>query len=64
MAGDLRLLFPFPALFTWDKKLALESARLLRDLNPTCLAPGHGGVVQLPLARIERAIRRAARNFR
>ena len=62
MAGDLRLLFPFPALFTWDKKLALESARLLRDLNPTC-APGHGGVVQLPLARIDRAIRRAARTF-
>ena len=62
VAGDLRLLFPFPALFTWDKKLALESARLLRDLNPTC-APGHGGVVQLPLARIDRAIRRAARTF-
>lgn len=63
VAGDLRLLFPFPALFTWDKTLALESARLLRDLNPTCLAPGHGKVVQLPLAKIDRAIRRAANNF-
>jgi len=63
VAGDLRLLFPFPAIFTWDKKLALESAYVLRDLNPTCLAPGHGKVVQLPLARIDRAIRRAARNF-
>lgn len=63
VAGDLRLLFPFPAIFTWDKALALESARLLRDLNPTCLATGHGPVMQLPLARIDRAIRRAARNF-
>jgi hypothetical protein len=59
----VRLLFPFPAIFTWDKKLALESAYVLRDLNPTCLAPGHGKVVQLPLMKIERAIRRAARNF-
>jgi glyoxylase-like metal-dependent hydrolase (beta-lactamase superfamily II) len=63
VAGDLRLLFPFPAMFTWDKRLALESARLLRDLNPTCLATGHGPVMQLPLARLDRAIRRAARNF-
>lgn len=63
VAGDLRLFFPFPALFTWDKRLALESAHLLRDLNPTCLAPGHGKVVQLPLAKIDRAIRRAAVNF-
>ena len=63
VAGDLRLLFPFPALFTWDKGLALESARLLRNLNPTCLAPGHGKVVQLPLAKIDRAIRRAAGNL-
>ncbi len=60
VAGDLRLLFPFPAIFTWDKKMALESARLLRDLNPTCLAPGHGKVVHLPLAKLDRALRRAA----
>ena len=63
VAGDMRLLFPFPAMFTWDKGLALESALLLRDLNPTCLAPGHGKVVQLPLMKIDRALRRAARNF-
>jgi glyoxylase-like metal-dependent hydrolase (beta-lactamase superfamily II) len=64
VAGDLRLLFPFPAIFTWNKQLALESARMLRDLNPTCLAPGHGRVVQLPLARIDRAVRRAVRSVR
>jgi glyoxylase-like metal-dependent hydrolase (beta-lactamase superfamily II) len=63
VAGDLRLLFPLPAIFTWDKHLALESARLLRDLNPTCLAPGHGKVVQLPLAKMDRALRRAAASF-
>ena len=60
VAGDTRLLFPFPGIFTWNKQLAFESARLLGDLNPTCLAPGHGRVLQLPLARIDRAIRRAA----
>jgi glyoxylase-like metal-dependent hydrolase (beta-lactamase superfamily II) len=64
VAGDLRLLFPLPAIFTWDKKLALASACVLRDLNPTCLAPGHGKVVQLPLAKMDHAIRRAANNFR
>ena len=64
VAGDLRLLFPLPALFTWNKPLALESARVLRELNPTCLAAGHGRVVQLPLSKIDRAIRRAARDFR
>ena len=63
VSGDLRVLFPFPAISTWNKPLALESARLLRDINPTCLAPGHGRVLQLPLARIDRAVRRAARNF-
>ena len=64
VAGDLRLLFPLPALFTWNKPLALESARVMRDLNPACLAPGHGPVVQLPLRKIDRAIRRAERKFR
>jgi glyoxylase-like metal-dependent hydrolase (beta-lactamase superfamily II) len=63
VSGDLRVFFPFPAISTWNKPLALESARLLRDINPTCLAPGHGRVLQLPLARIDRAVRRAARNF-
>lgn len=63
VAGDLRLLWPLTAMGTWDKKLAFESACLLRDLNPTCLAPGHGKVVQLPLAKIDRALRRAAGNL-
>src|ERR1700730_3930902 len=63
VSGDTRLLFPFPGIFTWDKRLALESARLLRDLNPTCLATGHGPLMQLPRARPDPAIRRAARNF-
>jgi glyoxylase-like metal-dependent hydrolase (beta-lactamase superfamily II) len=63
VAGDTRLLFPFPGIFTWNKQLAFESAVVLRNLNPTCLAPGHGRVLQLPLARIDRALRRAARNL-
>lgn len=63
VAGDMRLLFPLPAMFTWNKPLAFESARVLYMLNPTCLAPGHGPVVQLPKSRMERALRRAGRTF-
>jgi glyoxylase-like metal-dependent hydrolase (beta-lactamase superfamily II) len=41
VAGKVKPLFPFPAFGTWNKKLALESARKLRDLNPSLLAVRH-----------------------
>ena len=51
--------FPLPALATWNRPLALESARALRALNPARLAPGHGKIVSDPLAEMDRAIERA-----
>ena len=48
--------FPLPALATWDKPTALESARALRALDPAALAPGHGKVVQDPGAAMDKAI--------
>jgi glyoxylase-like metal-dependent hydrolase (beta-lactamase superfamily II) len=46
------------ALFTWHHPTVLESARALRALEPARLAPGHGKVVENPLAAMDRAIAR------
>jgi len=50
--------FPLPALATWDRPTALETARALRTLDPARLAPGHGKVVEAPGAAMDRAIAR------
>jgi len=63
VSGTLRPLFPFPALATWHKPTALESARALRALNPARLAVGHGGVLTDPLPAMDRAIADAARRL-
>ena len=52
--------FPLPALATWHRPTALESARTLRTLEPARLAPGHGKVVEAPGAEMDRAIARGA----
>lgn len=51
--------FPLPALATWDRPTALASARALRALEPSRLAPGHGRVVHEPAAAMDAAIARA-----
>jgi glyoxylase-like metal-dependent hydrolase (beta-lactamase superfamily II) len=48
--------FPLPALATWHRPTALESARALRALDPARLAPGHGKVVEAPGPAMERAL--------
>jgi glyoxylase-like metal-dependent hydrolase (beta-lactamase superfamily II) len=52
-------LFPI-ALFTWHRPTALESARALRALEPSRLAPGHGKVVENPLEAMDQAIAQAS----
>jgi glyoxylase-like metal-dependent hydrolase (beta-lactamase superfamily II) len=52
--------FPLPALATWHRPTALESAKALRALDPQRLAPGHGKVVESPGAEMDRAIARGA----
>ena len=47
------------ALFTWHRPTELDSARALRALDPARLAPGHGKVVENPVAAMDRAIARA-----
>src|SRR3954447_24140996 len=52
--------FPLPAMATWHRPTALETARALRALDPARLAPGHGKVVESPAAEMDRAIAKAA----
>lgn len=52
--------FPLPALATWHRPTALESARALRALDPSRLAPGHGKVVEQPSAAMDTAIAKAS----
>lgn len=63
VSGVVRPLFPFPAFATWNRPLALESARILRNLNPYRLAVGHGDVLEHPLAAMDTAIAQAERSF-
>jgi glyoxylase-like metal-dependent hydrolase (beta-lactamase superfamily II) len=53
--------FPLPGLITWDRPLALESARALRALEPSRLAVGHGQTVDDPVAAMDAAIAKRAR---
>lgn len=63
VSGQLKLLFPFPAMATWDKRTSLESARRLRDLKPSLLAAGHGNMVLQPKRLIDKAINEAERSL-
>jgi glyoxylase-like metal-dependent hydrolase (beta-lactamase superfamily II) len=63
VSGDLRLLFPFVAIATWNKPAALASAVALRALNPSLVAVGHGEALSNPTAAIDRAIESARKAF-
>ena len=52
--------FPLIAMATWHRPTALESSRNLRALQPERLAPGHGKVLENPVADMDRAIAKAA----
>jgi glyoxylase-like metal-dependent hydrolase (beta-lactamase superfamily II) len=57
VSGELKPLFPFPALATWSKETALVSARKLVDYRPELLAIGHGEMVRNPVGAMEQSIR-------
>ena len=62
VATTAKFVLPFPlaAMSTWDGPTELESARALRALEPARLAPGHGKIVDAPVAAMDRAIAKAA----
>jgi glyoxylase-like metal-dependent hydrolase (beta-lactamase superfamily II) len=64
VSGTIKPLFPLPALATWHKASALESARKLRALAPSRLAVGHGRVLEQPLTAMDRAIAALARELK
>jgi glyoxylase-like metal-dependent hydrolase (beta-lactamase superfamily II) len=61
VAGVARPLFPFVAMGTWSREIALASAVTLRDLGPSRLATGHGNVLEAPAEAMEGAIAVARR---
>ena len=63
VSGTVKWLFPFPALATWNKQVALESAQALRVLNPSRLAVGHGEVIEQPIQIMDAAITEATQSF-
>lgn len=60
VTGDMKLWFPFPALATWSKETALESAKKLVRYEPKLLAVGHGEIVENPVNTMKVAIRNLA----
>ncbi|WP_238882846.1 MBL fold metallo-hydrolase [Clostridium sp. YIM B02551] len=56
IAGQKKVLFPFPALATWNNSISLESAKKLRRLNPSILATGHGNMLINPQAAMDKII--------
>jgi glyoxylase-like metal-dependent hydrolase (beta-lactamase superfamily II) len=52
--------FPLPAMATWHRPTALETAKALRAMDPKRLAPGHGKVVEDPGAAMDAAIAKAS----
>ncbi|WP_324727738.1 MBL fold metallo-hydrolase [Lysinibacillus fusiformis] len=63
VSGMMNPLFPFPALATWDKSTALESAKKLSKLKPSLLAVGHGKMLMQPQKLLEIAIEEAEKSL-
>jgi glyoxylase-like metal-dependent hydrolase (beta-lactamase superfamily II) len=59
VSGQMRPWFPFPALATWSREAALESAYKLLDYQPELLAVGHGPMLHQPVEAIQQAISEA-----
>lgn len=56
VSGTFKTLFPFSAWVTWNKKIALTSAKKIKNLNPEMLAVGHGKIIMHPMKALEVAI--------
>jgi glyoxylase-like metal-dependent hydrolase (beta-lactamase superfamily II) len=63
VAGTVNWMFPFPAFATADKAQALATARLLRTLEPSRLAVGHGKTLNNPAQAMDKAIQVAERKL-
>lgn len=64
VSGKLKPWFPFPAMATWHKPTAVESAIKLRNLQPSVLAVGHGVMLEDPVPAMVQAISEAEEDLR
>lgn len=64
VSGDLRWRFPFPAMATWNKEVAIESAERLLNYKPSMLAVGHGNLIFNPEDKMKQAIDEAKKTVR
>ncbi|WP_226667951.1 MBL fold metallo-hydrolase [Metabacillus litoralis] len=63
VSGQIRPLFPFPAMATWNKKQALESVKKIKGLSPSLLAVGHGHMIEAPSVHLQKSIDKAEENL-
>ncbi|MBS7526868.1 MBL fold metallo-hydrolase [Fusibacter paucivorans] len=59
VAGTINWTFPFPALATWSKPLAVKSAELILALSPEVIGCGHGDMIHNPTVPLTQAINRS-----
>ncbi|MDL4839775.1 MBL fold metallo-hydrolase [Aquibacillus rhizosphaerae] len=64
VSGQLKVLFPFPALATWNKQESVESARKILEFNPQVLFVGHGKPLENPIPLIKQAILKAEKKLK
>lgn len=56
-------LFPLPAMATWHRPTVIESAKILLELAPERLAPGHGRVIEHPVPDMRTMIAKAEKKL-
>ncbi|GAK13115.1 MBL fold metallo-hydrolase [Geomicrobium sp. JCM 19039] len=61
VSGTLRWTFPAPALATWNKKEAIQSAKKIQTIHPSMIAAGHGKMVDSPAKLLDQSIEDAIR---
>jgi glyoxylase-like metal-dependent hydrolase (beta-lactamase superfamily II) len=54
------LRFPLASMATWNPEIEIATAKALRGLDPSRLAPGHGKIVDAPGAAMDAAIAKVA----
>lgn len=59
VSGTVVPWFPFPAMATWNKDQALDSAGKLTGMSPSLLAAGHGNMLKAPGEQMKQAVREA-----
>jgi glyoxylase-like metal-dependent hydrolase (beta-lactamase superfamily II) len=64
VSGTVKWFFPFPAMATWNKNAALDSAMKLHSFEPSLLAVGHGVVIENPASALVYAIEQAKKALR